>query len=122
MARNNVKLLTEEQLSSLNRRYIFEPRETDILVMVIGYRRQTIHPYNENFSINAKERKVTFTTEAIEFWRRLYDPKKRLPSLLDVQQAYNILLLTHQPIDERSIRKMLKTGPKIQNFRRSDET
>lgn len=121
MARNNVKLLTEEQLTALNRRYIFEPRETDILVMVIGYRRKTVHPYNENFSINAKERKVTFTTEAIEFWKNLYDPKKHLPSLLDVQQAYNILLLTHQPIDERSIRKMLKTGPKIQNFRRSDE-
>lgn len=89
--------------------------------MVIGYRRQTVHPYNENFSINAKERKVTFITEAIEFWKKLYDPKKRLPTLIDVQQAYNILLITHQQIDERSIRTILKNGAKIQNFRRSEE-
>lgn len=113
MARNNVKLLNEKQLDELNSHYYFEPDGDDILVKIYHYGRITRHPMSENFSINAKIRKLVFTTEAMNIWREIYDDEKTRKSLIDIQNAVNSLYVMYQPITKDSVMKVLRDSAKI---------
>ena len=109
MSRNNIKLLSKEQLKQLNRKYYFEADDENIIVKLYNYNRITFHSKIKPFHINCKIRKVCFSMEAINAWLKLYDQKEKY-SLFDVQQAANILTITYQTVDENSIIKQLKKG------------
>ena len=107
--RNNVKLLTERQLEKFNEKYQFALDEDDNIVATLSnYGRVTKHDSKKGFSINSDIRKITFSTEAIEFWKEL--KKETNYSLVDVQQAYNILTLSYEIPTIDSIKCLIKSG------------
>lgn len=107
--RNNVKLLTERQLEKFNEKYRFALDEDDnIVVTLLNYGRVTKHDSKKGFSINSDIRKVTFSIEAIEFWKEL--KKESEYSLIDIQQAYNILTLSYEIPTIDSIKCLIETG------------
>ena len=107
MSRNNVKLLTEQQIDALTNKYIFSIDGNDIVVRTSAYNRETRHPIDQPFHINAKHiRKICFNLEAINIWRSLLS--KGFPAnLIVVQQAVNMLTVTYQTITEDNVRKIL---------------
>lgn len=106
--RNNVKLLTERQLEEFNEKYRFTLDEDDnIVVTLSNYKRVTKHDSKKGFSINSDIRKVSFCIDAIEFWKEL---RKELEcSLIDVQQAYNILTLSYELPTIDSVKRLVKS-------------
>lgn len=107
MARNNVKLLTDNQLAHFNKRYHFTIDGNDIVVKIDDYERVTRHPIDKAFSINAKKiRKICFSKQAIDLWIELQKMKKTW-TLVDVQQAVNKLYIMYQPINVDSVRDAL---------------
>lgn len=115
--RNNIKLLTDEQLTALKQKYSFSYKDGSVVVSIIGYNRVTKHPCTTSFSINSTVRKVTFTVEAIDIWRRLNFEW----SLLDVQQAVNTLTVCYQLITLQSVKRMLQSNMELQKQINSNE-
>lgn len=105
MAGNNVKLLTDRQLTELNRKYSFFVDENEIIVKVNDYNRKTRHPIDKSFSINSKIRKITISAEAISIWLEL--SKGGSYSLFAIQNAVNKLYLTYQNITLLNVKKIL---------------
>jgi len=119
MARNNIKVLTADQLKRFNQKYVFDVEDDDIIVMINGYDRITRHPKNESFEINSQttvKRKVRFTVQAINFWLELRNSPMK-PSLFDIQQAVNILTISYQKVDiDNVVRLLKKPDVKIQRI------
>lgn len=110
MARNNIKLLTAEQLAHFNKRYHFSKEGNDIVVRIDDYARETKHPVNAPFAINAKKiRKICFSLEAINIWISLCDMKCTW-TLVDVQNAVNALYIMYQKINVESVKQVLLKG------------
>lgn len=104
MSRNNVKLLTAEQLKALKEKYIFEVDGENVIVSVKDYNRKTRHKMTERFHINSKIRKIIFTPEAIKLWVEIGVERY---SLLDIQQAVNKLYVVYQPLTIENVKKLL---------------
>lgn len=115
MPRNNIKVLTVDQLANLNERYKFKIEDGKIVVYFDAYNRSTSHDIDKPFFINAKKirRKMNFTVEAINMWRS-FVAKEYSWTLIDVQNAVNALNITYQPISENSVELLLK---KTRNLR-----
>lgn len=115
MARNNIKLLTDDELEYFKSKYYFELDGDDVVVKLTNRDKFTRHNRYQSFSINCKElRKITFTADAIDIWSKLMDTTPY--TLVDVQQALNMLLLTYQEITLDSVlRVLIKGHVKIQN-------
>ena len=107
MNKNNVKILTNDELNFLKGRYAFELNGDTILVKIQNYNRVTAHPANETFALNTKVRKVDITPDAIEIWDKHFKNKW---SLFDVQNAINILIMTYQTPEVEEIEDQLKRG------------
>lgn len=104
MSKNNVKIITPDELAYLNSRYEFEIMGKNILVKIKNYNRVTAHPLNKSFSLNTKVRKVTITAEVIKVWHESFKDRY---SLFDVQNAVNILIATYQlPSVEEILRQL----------------
>lgn len=116
MARNNVKLLTDKQLTEINGRYIFKLSEDEknVIVTFPYYNRQTSHSVDSPFSINVKTvRRITFTKEAISFWIELQKKRKKY-TLVEVQNAVNQLYVFYQKLNLKNVEQTLnKTIQKI---------
>lgn len=105
MARNNIKLLTREQLEAFKERYEFISDTTSVVVKVNGYKRETRHPKNQPFHINAKNiRKLIFNVNAITIWDEL-GPRKY--NLVEIQNAVNALTISYQHITTKNVLQML---------------
>jgi len=109
MSRNNIKILTDVQLAKLNSKYLFILDGDDIVVSNRNYSRDTRHPKNKSFAINSKIRKVTFSIDAINYWIECVTNDIVDYSLFDIQQAVNKLYVLYQPINFKSVMKILKT-------------
>lgn len=105
MKRNNTKLLTPRQLDELINKYdfVYDSNADSVLVECKNYQRITAHPANEKFFINSKIRKVTFTTDALDLWKKYFLNH----NLFEVQNVVNSLYLTYQPITRASVEKGL---------------
>ncbi len=115
MSKNNIKLLTTTQLDALRDKYSFELVDSEILVRTTTIKRITRHPDNASFHINARPiRKVSFSIEAINIWKELYDSKHY--NLLDVQQAVNVLTVTYQKLTKEAVIQLIETGIKKLKF------
>ena len=105
MTGNNVKLLTNEQLSTLKKEYSFTLENNKIFVKTTSLNRIVCHDATKSFHINTKLRKISFTLLAINIWKELYN--EYVVNLIDVQQAVNTLQITFQTIDKDSVIKIL---------------
>ena len=92
MSKNNIRLLTSDELLSFTNKYIFENKENLLFVKTINFNRPTIHYKTNSFSIVCKGRKITITPEAIELWENNFPEK----NLIEIQNAINKLLLMYQ--------------------------
>lgn len=108
MARNNVKILTKNELLRLNSQYIFTYDDNNIIVSNRHYNRTTLHDRHKSFFINSKVRKITLTTTGIEIWIELQDEEQfKEYSLFDVQNAINMLYVMYQPCELKEVKKLL---------------
>lgn len=107
MMRNNIKILTLDQLRQLNDKYEFEYDDESVIVKNKHYDRTTKHPRNKTFALNSKIRKVTINSDIISKWIELCEAGEEY-SLLDVMQAFNKLYLMFQPMDIEHLKKMLE--------------
>lgn len=107
MKRNNVRLLTDKELDILNYKYTFEIEDNNILVKLNHIDRITYHDIDKPFSINVKNlRKITFSLDAIEIWKSLYNDEPR-PNLFEIQQAVNKLIITYQQVNIENVKALL---------------
>ena len=105
MKKNNLKLLTLEQLNELKRIYYFELDELNkrILVCNTGYNRKTPHSINNHFTLNSKVRVIRVSKEAIKIWIEL----EQKCNLFDIQEVICILVFMLQEIDTTLVKKLL---------------
>lgn len=117
MARNNVKVLTKNELLRLNSQYIITYDDDNIIVGNRYYNRTTLHDRHSSFFINSKVRKITLTTTAIEIWIELQGEEQYKDyTLFDVQNAINILYVMYQPCELKEVKKLLlKESTRINN-------
>ena len=107
MARNNVKLLTKNELDYFNRRYNIYLDGENIVVKINNYKRETIHPFGVPFFINARKiRKINFNEDAINIWAEFLSNGEKY-TLVDVQQAVNSLHIAFQDINFYSVENLL---------------
>ena len=106
MKRNNTKLLTPKQLEDLVNKFGFtyDSDADTIFVECKNYQKITAHSAKEKFSINSKIRKVTFTLDSIDLWKRYFVDY----NLFEIQNVVNSLYLTYQPITRPNVEKALK--------------
>ena len=101
-----MKLLTDKQFAQMNEKYIITHDDQYITVTCKDYHRYTKHPIDHPFHINAKGiRKITFSEEAIDIWLIL--EKRGKPTLIEVQQAVNMLRIAYQNVDVDAVKKVL---------------
>lgn len=107
MPKNNVHVLTEEELRTFKNKYLISIEDNKILVKFPNYARVTVHDIDKPFAINAKNfRKICFSMEAINYWKKFVKQKSRY-TLFDVQNAINILYVTYQPVNEKNVKTIL---------------
>lgn len=105
MKRNNVRLMTENELILLKKRYKFTIENNKIVVRTSIRSRETLHDIDKPFAINVKKvRKICFSQDAIQIWKSLYEEEA---NLLEVQQAVNKLVITFQDITLDNVKEIL---------------
>lgn len=117
MPKNNIKLLTKDQLKDFNDKFNIVYDDNDVIVKFYDYARVTRHERGKDFEVNAKHiRKIKFTTQAIEIWIELCKAGKK-HTLVDVQNVVNLLIITFQKIDVESVKRALsKPDAKIRKI------
>lgn len=106
----NLRALTDEELDFIDSNYKFETLEGTnnkryIIVSFNGYDRRVLHDFDKPFLINTSVRKVNISTDAINYW---YNEFKDKYSLIEVQNAINVLIVLYQPVNSEEILKQLK--------------
>ena len=102
--KNNVQILTHDELDKFNSTYSFNIVDDNIYVKTMSFNRVTVHSKHENFSINSFK-KLTITPLAIKLWQELYKDKY---TLIDVQNALNILFVLHKDDNLDEIKEVLE--------------
>lgn len=108
MKRNNVKLISADDLKTMKEKYKFELDSSgnNILVKTNTNSRLTYHNSCKPFGINmVGKRVVVFSMDAISIWKELYSVYNY--SLLEVQNAVNKLYITFQEITTENVQKIL---------------
>lgn len=106
---NNCRAFTPDELAFMNAKYEFWIDGDNVCVKCKNRARVTYHSKHEKFSINIKRvRKVTYNVLAIEMFERFQaDDKRKKHTLTDIQNAFNILRITYQPIDDTQVLSLL---------------
>ena len=101
----NVKALTPEELAYVVTRYRFE-KVGDYVAVKAGTK-TTLHDKSKGFSLllPLERRRIKITSTAIELWEQKL-PKKY--SLIEVQNAMNVLLVALQKPTQEAIEEQLK--------------
>lgn len=103
MSKNNLKLLSTEQLTTFKEKYNFQILDSLIVVRTSNFNRPTMHDKTKTFFIASNNRKLTITPEAIEMWEKYFSDRH----LIDVQQAINKLFLMYQTPNVEDIKKII---------------
>lgn len=109
MPANNIRLLTSATRAALNERYDFEfdSNANTVTVCMKTCKRRTMHDAAKPFYINCKvnpKRRLMFTTQAITLWQQMSERKY---SLIDIQNAVNILRVTMMDVNLDNVIKTL---------------
>lgn len=110
MAKNNIKLLTHEQLRQFNTKYTILLEDDKICVKTVNYAKITRHDSDKPFHINAKNiRKIQFSVDAINIWKKFcLSYKDNVFTLFDVQQAVNKLIVMYQKPTFENVKQLLE--------------
>lgn len=114
----NTKPLTTEELEILNNYYTFkyDSEEDGIKVKCNNYAKHNyvVHTNRQPFALNHPARKITLTRKAIDLWIDKYRDKY---SLLDVQNAINVLTVTYAECTDEEIDNLLQNGKQSINIK-----
>lgn len=84
-----------------------------IMVESVGYDRKVLQSVNKSFSLNTPIRRVTISKEAIDMW---IDHFILEHTLIEVQNALSILIVTHQATTVEEVRaQLLRRTASIKN-------
>lgn len=103
MSKNNLKLLSDEQLIEFKEKYNFQILDSLIVVRTSNFNRPTMHEKTKSFFITLNNRKLTITPEAINMWETHF-PNRHL---VDIQHAVNRLFLMYQNPTVGDIEKLI---------------
>lgn len=107
MPANNIRILNDVELHTLNSKYSFKYEGGVILVSTSNYSKITAHTLDKKFYLNTKIGKMTITVEAIKQWVENFKDKY---SLIDVQNAINTLIVTYQQHTTSEIEAQIKSN------------
>jgi len=102
----NIKILTDTEITVLNYSYDFEIKSDLILVKSKKINRTVIHNKKEKFYLNTKISRITISPLAIQTWE--YQFKNEGYTLFEVQNAINKLYVMYQEPSQNDISKLLK--------------
>lgn len=108
MPRRNIHLLTEDDRRYLNEKYIFGLHDNMLSVKTVNYNRITLHPLDKKIELSTIIRKLTINPDAIKFWYDNVANKRSDITLIDIQNAINILTVSYQDITFENILDVLK--------------
>ena len=110
----NVKPLTDDELSFIKNNYVFDLRDEYIIVSKKDYNRKVLHEFNECFDLNTSVRKIRINPDAMKYWAENFKDKY---TLVEVQNAINILSITYQKVNLENLVSQLEKGCiKINSF------
>lgn len=115
----NVKALTNDELKFVLSKYEFELLGD--CVVVKSNHRKTLHAKDESFSLllPLERRRLKITKKAIDLWSTSFINEY---SLVEVQNAINVLLVTSQPVKETTVSQELKRSrSKMDNLYKEGE-
>lgn len=101
----NVKILTKQELLYFKKKYRFELSNDKVFVYVNGYNRVTAHDIKYRLNITATIRRITISTEALQYWSKYFIDKY---SPVEVQNAMNFLKISYKDIDAESILETMR--------------
>jgi len=104
--KNNIRLLTKEELNNFKEKYSFEIQGFFIVVKCNDFNRPTLHDIHHNFFLNHKGRKIIINSDTIKIWDRYYKDIH----LVELQNLVNQLTIMYQDITPENIEKLLKKG------------
>lgn len=103
--RNNIKLLSKDELYAFCKNYSFEIKDQYIITNCLKFLgRPTIHYKTNKFHLVLNGRKITITPFAIEIWETHFAKYH----LIRVQNAINYLDVIYQDINITNMTKVLK--------------
>ena len=103
--RNNIKILTKEELHNFEKNYTFEIKDEYIITKCLKFLgRPTIHYKTDKFHLVINGRKITLTPLAIELWEKHFNEY----NLIRVQNAINYLDVIYQDLSITNIKKVLE--------------
>ena len=111
----NVHLLSADEHKYFNEKYRFSIKDDSVLVQINGFNRTTAHPLTKSFSLKTPVRKLTISTQALKIWSENFYGNIRYQvnkvdkyTLIDVQNAINILIVSYQEINFENVLDVLK--------------
>lgn len=103
--RNNIKLLTDDEIMAFRKNYIFELKDEYIITKCLKFiGRPTIHYKTDKFHLVINGRKITLTPLAIKMWEMHF----KNYHLIDVQNAINKLDVIYQDLTITNLKKVLE--------------
>ena len=115
MPKSNIHILTEDERKYFNEKYTFVVKDHAVLVKVKDYDRTTAHPLTQKFTLKTILRKLTISVEALQLWSERFHKKYKstttnddVYTLIDVQNAINMLIVSYQSISFENVYDILK--------------
>lgn len=93
----------KDEIQKFNDLYDISIEGDNVVVKCKNYTRTRVHPKNEEFCINSKVKRITFTKDAIDF----FEKHQSKYTLIEVQNVVNILSISLQNITEENIKRIL---------------
>lgn len=106
MPANNIRILSVDERKYLNDKYLIYAVGSFVLVITKDYNRTVMHKFTNKFLLTTKEknRRLTINPEAMSLWMNYF---KETSTLIDVQQAVNILRVTLQDVTKENVEMQL---------------
>lgn len=105
MPANNIHVLSDYDLQCFNEKYLFTFKDDVVLVSTKDYNRITAHALDSKFYLSTSKCKITITADAMKLWVANF---KDNYTLVDVQNAINLFLITYQKPTVTDIASHLK--------------
>ena len=104
--KNHTNVFNEDLLKELNDMYdVYLENDKIVVKGKIRINRKTYHSKDKNFKINfyRQNRVMTVTKQAIDYWMEM----SQSVSLINIQNAINVLIVTYQEITLDNVKKIL---------------
>lgn len=103
---SRLRLLSKTERQYFNNNYNFKLHDNMLLVSKKDFNRVVAHSITSDFCINSPIRKIKISAEAIQMWKTYFEKSKY--SVVDIQNAINILTMSYQKIGYEEVVSQLK--------------